>query len=1280
MIKQSFLSPSTEASDSLNISLPIQQTLLSEENQLANVQALFIQQIVEILLLRWPKSKFDKLFSYGISRHTDVNSRFFGVVTLKINCRNTAEAVLTAEVIETILTQTYQINSRISTQYFPVNFTGSKNPLNPEMTIILHYQPVDYVNVHKSQALNCDQQLMMIFKEPENDYYDYFALRENIPNIKSIQSSREMLHVRQDLQEAAEKSIDNDGASECSPIEYKAKILFITAIGLGSGNYMHALRAITQLSEKMPQLQMDWILADYHLPTPKAAALPPQVTLHQSRMLYQQFPLIQSLSLTVDLIIGLPNKFLDHLQDNFSEVPMLMSNRCPYLSVIEYNIDESEPISREPLYDVILQSGINTKKHPVSLGIIKPDCMQFPVERNLKKQALQKYSQCAIIFADHPDVPLYFSYVYAPKPHMSNSQIMGLQNIDVLAFFIQYAKRREEHHIKVMLSIRLEDIQNAKKMYPRTFADCTIQLYSHPKQAQDKLADGKLVIQIYDIFPVDNEVFRALSDYASSWDTPVVMTGDQSFLELFFTENHQPVVLYQLLSHKKGLFQAIKNFAEFIDAKHLCELFRIIENRFGSEDQLVALADFVLSHYQNIQLEFQTLKLYIQDQPDLVDSLSRVIPTVIQMNSQLLEQRIEKEEAISLFVKAFDTFAEEGTDTMECIKKLERLNNRVTPFFSLKSLLTDYYFELPLFTPIIIHDEPKLFNDLLIYLIQQNEEVLFLPITKNRLSQTLLEIFFDNNKSCYQDLYIWLLNNKGECLQQRDREYSMLKIAQEKIMLLLKNNQFKEIQASLKGMPTEDVHKIILMNNHELIEDLLDASIDMPEALDVFSLLIDQDIRLLDIDLLDEQGNTLLDYFCDDPNGTYTNFLCDILNKHEKKLSEYQLIKFEQLPLEKEKSNDSVKIDTIACPLEIKSSPLITQATLAPYWDSESPWQLDNPALLDLINTDAKTESIILDAIIDRILRNPLIERGILVLPTQRSTEAISLTLFNRIKQGVDLSLFFTVGVEIVHGQIEAIVAEKVCSRPNYIVYPINIEGLVHFGMLIIDLSDINVPISAARAYYIEPLKWMDSIMHDTATENTFVSQQPAVNEIFYQNYVHQLNAELNISPDSFRYIRLGQMPDVNYCADYVLSVLMLLASGEINLAEPISLMNLQGRYLTKSDTKAIRLLAIQQFGKDYLQLQLRNEFKGQNIDTILNAAEKKLRIRTASDQSKDDCQPNGQIVKREKYLPQKPSPLRHVENAVSLAASHQFSLFSPVNFSLSSLNEDVFKTKAKPQ
>jgi hypothetical protein len=56
---------------------------------------------------------------------------------------------------------------------------------------------------------------------------------------------------------------------------------------------MHALRAIKQLSEKMPQLQIDWILADYDLPTPKAVALPPQVTLHQSRMLYQQFPLIQ---------------------------------------------------------------------------------------------------------------------------------------------------------------------------------------------------------------------------------------------------------------------------------------------------------------------------------------------------------------------------------------------------------------------------------------------------------------------------------------------------------------------------------------------------------------------------------------------------------------------------------------------------------------------------------------------------------------------------------------------------------------------------------------------------------------------------------------------------------------------------------------------------------------------------------------------------------------------------------------------------------------------------
>lgn len=533
--------------------LSSQTLVLQDQNtpfdlsRVVQAREVFIQQIKSILELRWPASQVQTLIKCNIHPLVSEDHPYVGLFEFRISCVSLAEAVLVAEMIESSLAVMFQIKYRTSIPGLPVQFKHQNKQSKQQMAVSLFYRQEDYINgLNLVKKPHFDHEIYHVFRDSKRDYYDYWIAKKNIPDLRLMEPNRQIGGIRSTLQATAKKAIENTGEPAVLVAAHDARILAITLIGAGAGNYMHALRVINKLAEKMPKLRIDWVLADTDLPVPRLGELPPLVTVHRARGLEQLYPLIQYLSLEVDVVIGLPNNFLGFLQKKFGPNPMLLSNKCPYMVVSEYNISPNPVDPDNPLYDIELRSGMT--KIPdeglASLGIIKPERMDFPVSKEQKRQALQADSKCERMFVDHPEVPFYFAYVYAPEHKRGVDQLLGLRNVDVLAFFIQYAKSRTETQIKMVLSIRAEDIQLAKTIYPKILENCTIQLYSQQDNMRQVLSGDGVTIQVYDLFPFENITFRALSDYAVSWDTPVVMTGDQSFFELFFT-NNSPVMLYQ---------------------------------------------------------------------------------------------------------------------------------------------------------------------------------------------------------------------------------------------------------------------------------------------------------------------------------------------------------------------------------------------------------------------------------------------------------------------------------------------------------------------------------------------------------------------------------------------------------------------------------------------------------------------------------------------------------------------------------------------------------------
>ncbi len=286
-----------------------------------------------------------------------------------------------------------------------------------------------------------------------------------------------------------------------------------------------------------------------------------------------------------------------------------------------------------------MRSGINADG--CSLGLIKPETLSIPLTLAEKQHLLCENVIAAKLFVDHIDAPFYFGYVYEPHKGATDAKVKGLKIIDVLALFIQHARLNHHSYIKVVLPISREAIDNAIKTYPTIFNDCQIRY--NTLSATEELGSGKdIYIDIYNFFPFANTTFRLLMDYAASHHTPLVITGDQSFMETFFTIPDNFIFIYQLLNHKENLLAQIKELAKTSHLMRLEELIRRTEKGVSSELALMDLVIFLKEYEQELYHETNTLASIVRRQPNLTDSLAEVLVACVTKKRLLLQESIAK--------------------------------------------------------------------------------------------------------------------------------------------------------------------------------------------------------------------------------------------------------------------------------------------------------------------------------------------------------------------------------------------------------------------------------------------------------------------------------------------------------------------------------------------------------------------------------------------------------------------------------------------------------------
>ena len=615
------------------------------------------------------------------------------------------------------------------------------------------------------------------------------------------------------------------------------------------------------------------------------------------------------------------------------------------------------------------------------------------------------------------------------------------------------------------------------------------------------------------------------------------------------------------------------------------------------------------------------------DPPKATESSSQISLSDVNTQKLIIEQRNQlmkrKDEVIAIFSDQFDLFQTTEITSEEAIGLLMSLEPE-EPELRLSSLLTEYHFGTPLFSPLTL-GMPGRFTELFIYLIELNQNILYLPMEKDKIFQeTFLDLIFSEEETVfYQALIEWLKTNKPKIVTDYQNEKAIVKIEQEDLIKIVKKHRHQQICTFFRLRAPQQIYKLLMMEDNELLDYLLDPK-NTAKPNHPLQFLIENDLNILmlkydETDDSDEDNDDddLLSYLCRNKN-LYQDLLILIKNKYASQLDSIHLHRLRsaidehikaQKPVETPTTSPSnTGPDETTAPSSVFASPhrLIETSTLHTYFQPDSPWGIHNQLLTPYINIKDMTESIVLDAFIHRKLFEPLMQQGILVMPTIQDSESISLEQLQNIKSGTNLNILFNTNIQFLHEQVEATIEEKLCTRPRFIIWPINKP--LHFGLLIIDLTNPD-PTLSSRAYYIEPLREYHRLLPIAQHLQAMLTDLPDLDSVmqylkddpngqrflrpyFYRSYIERLNADLNIDPLAFNYIHLGQDVSVNYCADFVLSILMMINRGAIHLDNPASLSELHDKYLTTSDVQAIRLQQIQLFGPEYFWIQLEPSLK----------------------------------------------------------------------------------------
>lgn len=393
-------------------------------------------------------------------------------------------------------------------------------------------------------------------------------------------------------------------------------IVVVTSNALGSGNYMHARHTIKKLTAADPNLKVIWFIELMQGVLPEIDEIANVQTYHTVE-LWEMFPLISYCVKSSLLSLSVLNPFWVFYHDRFDM--QLAEPRKPILSVVEmshrdhYHSDTAvEPL---PL-------GIPSEKFPNDIGILKPD--RLPAEFDNHK-TLGDYVMAQLPLLNQLKInlehPTFFGYLYVNDKGKA-SGIAALSVMDVLALFVVYALELGQTEINIFLPVSMNDVNAAIVLYPNVFKASRIRLANASGLGECSITDKpKLIVNIINPFPIANTVFRALIELAMKHQTPVAVTGDQSFFELFFSNTQQFVFMYQVLDHKKVFLNEM--MALLLDNKlNYTHKLLSLYKEFGVDAFVLnEIVEFIVQHRGELNRESQQLAAIVHAAPDSCDKI-----------------------------------------------------------------------------------------------------------------------------------------------------------------------------------------------------------------------------------------------------------------------------------------------------------------------------------------------------------------------------------------------------------------------------------------------------------------------------------------------------------------------------------------------------------------------------------------------------------------------------------------------------------------------------------
>lgn len=245
----------------------------------------------------------------------------------------------------------------------------------------------------------------------------------------------------------------------------------------------------------------------------------------------------------------------------------------------------------------------------------------------------------------------------------------------------------------------------------------------------------------------------------------------------------------------------------------------------------------------------------------------------------------------------------------------------------------------------------------------------------------------------------------------------------------------------------------------------------------------------------------------------------------------------------------------------------------------------DSEILLPEINSQRLIESNILDALLWKLFRQPLLEKGIALMPTRRAIDTDRLTQAN-----IEAIVRGEQNLHVVGVTVDPTISDDDKTMPDFgefsaiqpgitepirqIMWPIHIADELHYGLFIYDIEK-------QKGYYIEPRR-VDVVWEVLGSP----PHQQAFEALLHVTRAKQMREGLEIPLGNLQYIFLQQMMGEVSCHDYVIAAVATIAKKEVNLNEPEWFQVLINKFLDTNLVKGIRLLEVQMAGEAYFNFQ----------------------------------------------------------------------------------------------